>query len=247
GKVFGEAYGGHSSERFPILIKLLDAREKLSVQVHPPQDRAAALGGEPKSEMWYFLDCDRDAQIYAGLRRGASREAFEKALKSGEVEKLLHSISVSEGESIFIESGRLHAIGGGNIIVEIQQNSDTTYRVYDWNRVGLDAKPRELHIEASMESIDFADFEPSLHPSSQTVLADCPFFRVEKCSLKNKPSVALEGRFAILAALKSELQIAGQRLLPASLLLLPAADAVLDVTSTNADAEFLLITLPTEK
>ncbi|MFV0415085.1 MAG: type I phosphomannose isomerase catalytic subunit [Chthoniobacterales bacterium] len=245
-RIFGEAYVGHSSERFPILIKLLDAREKLSVQVHPPVEKAAALGGEPKTEMWYFLDCDPGASIYAGLRAGTTRAAFENSLKNEGVEGLIHSIPVSEGRSIFIESGRLHAIGGGNLIVEIQQNSDTTYRVYDWNRMGLDGKPRDLHIAASMESIDFEDFEPELSSPGEMVLADCPFFRVEKCSLREVSSVKLRERFAILASLKSELNVVGQRLAAASFVLLPAGDEEVGVTSPDPDAEFLLITLPTE-
>ena len=138
--VFGSAYITHPSERFPILVKLLDAAEKLSVQVHPPSHKALELRGEPKTEVWYFLDCTDDANIYAGLKKGITREAFQKLLKTGGVETALHEIPVRTGESIFIPSGRLHAIGAGNVIIEIQQNSDTTYRVFDWNRTGQEAQ-----------------------------------------------------------------------------------------------------------
>ena len=157
-KIFGTAYADHPAPRFPILIKLLDARERLSVQVHPPASIAPALHGEPKTEMWYFLDCLPGASIYAGLKRGVTRAAFETAMERGEVEQTLHQAPVQSGESIFIPSGRVHAIGDGCLIVEVQQNSDTTYRVFDWNRTGLDGVPRALHIPESMSSIDFEDF-----------------------------------------------------------------------------------------
>ena len=166
-EVFGAAYESHKGNRFPILIKLLDARERLSVQVHPPAQVSAALNGEPKTEMWYFADAQPGANIYAGLKRGVTREQFERLLHEERVEEALHDIPVERGDNIFIPSGRLHAIGPGNVIVEVQQNSDTTYRVFDWNRTGLDGTPRTLHIEESMASIDFDDFEPAVNHASQ--------------------------------------------------------------------------------
>jgi len=152
---------GWPAERpFPILVKWLDCREKLSLQVHPPKDIAGELGGEPKTENWYIAEAEPHATLMAGLKKGVTRETFEQALKKNALEPLVHTFPVQTGESIFIPSGRLHAIGGGNLILEIQQNSDTTYRVYDWGRVGLDGKPRQLHIEESLKSTDFNDFEP---------------------------------------------------------------------------------------
>jgi mannose-6-phosphate isomerase len=148
--------------RFPLLVKILDAREKLSLQVHPPPEQAARLGGEPKSELWYIADADPGAELYVGLKRGVTRAEFEKKIKSGEVAECFHQIHVRAGDAMFLPSGRLHAIGGGLVIFEIQQNSDTTYRVFDWNRVGLDGKPRALHIKESLASINFEDFEPGL-------------------------------------------------------------------------------------
>ena len=121
-EIFGGAYAGHPSARFPLLIKLLDARERLSVQVHPPLHLAETLGGEPKTEVWYFLDALPGARIYAGLKKGVTRDEFEGDLRTGDVERTLHEIPVVTGESIFIPSGRLHAIGEGNVIVEVQQN-----------------------------------------------------------------------------------------------------------------------------
>src|SRR5215204_3567653 len=151
-----------SAERFPLLIKILDCQDTLSVQVHPPAKIAAELGGEPKTEMWYIADATAEAKLYAGLKRGVTRDEFEKRIADGSVADALHSLKVQAGDVMFLPSGRVHAIGAGNVIFEIQQNSDTTYRVFDWNRVGLDGTPRELHVRESLACIDFADYEPRL-------------------------------------------------------------------------------------
>ena len=140
--------------RFPLLCKILDARQKLSLQVHPP-DRARHLG-DPKTEMWYIADAGPGAELFVGLKRGVTRATFEGALGSGRVADCFHRVDVTSGDVMFLPSGRVHAIGAGLVIYEIQQNSDTTFRVYDWDRVGLDGKPRELHVPQSLESIDFA-------------------------------------------------------------------------------------------
>jgi mannose-6-phosphate isomerase len=154
-----------ADRRFPLLCKLLDARQMLSLQVHPPA-RAADLG-DPKTEMWYIADAEPGAELFVGLKRGVTREGFEKALAAGQVAECFHRIAVKRGDAMFLPSGRVHGIGAGLVIYEIQQNSDTTFRVYDWDRPGRDGKPRELHIPQSLESIDFGDFEPALiTPSS---------------------------------------------------------------------------------
>ncbi len=149
-------------ERFPWLVKLLDASDDLSLQVHPPAHKAAQLGGEPKTEMWFIADAEPGAKIYTGLKRGVTRTEFERKTRDGTVADCFHVHHVVRGDTMFLPSGRVHALGGGSIIFEIQQNSDTTYRVFDWNRVGLDGKPRELHLEQSFASIDFFDCEPPL-------------------------------------------------------------------------------------
>jgi mannose-6-phosphate isomerase len=148
--------------RFPLLIKILDAQDKLSLQVHPPPAKAAELGGEPKTEMWYVAQAASGAEIYVGLKRGVTRVAFEQKTKLGTVAECFHRVCVRPGDAMFLPSGRVHALGAGLIIFEIQQNSDTTYRVFDWNRLGLDGKARDLHIPQSLVSIDFSDYEPSL-------------------------------------------------------------------------------------
>jgi mannose-6-phosphate isomerase len=147
---------------FPILCKILDARERLSLQVHPPAAKAAGLNGEPKTEMWYIADAGPGAELYVGLKPGVTRAAFEEKIQDGTVAECFHRIAVRAGDTMFLPSGRVHAIGDRLVIFEIQQNSDTTYRVFDWNRVGLDGKPRELHVAQSLASIDFNDFSPAL-------------------------------------------------------------------------------------
>jgi len=154
------------NQRFPLLVKILDARDTLSLQVHPPVAKAAELGGEPKTEMWYIAHAAPGAGLYAGLKRGVTRVEFERKLVAGTVAECFHRLGVHAGDAMFLPSGRVHALGGGLVVFEIQQNSDTTYRVFDWNRLGLDGKPRQLHVPQSLASIDFNDFEPALAPGS---------------------------------------------------------------------------------
>ncbi|MCC7519539.1 MAG: class I mannose-6-phosphate isomerase [Verrucomicrobiae bacterium] len=176
-------------QRFPLLVKILDCAERLSLQVHPPPAVAAALGGEPKTEAWYLLDAAPGAALLAGFRRGTTRAAFARALRSGkpgEIEAMISRLPVRRGDAIFTPSGRIHAIDAGCLILEVQQNSDTTYRVYDWGRVGLDGRPRALHLEESLCAADFEDVEPLLAPlagkGGRRVLADCAYFRLEEWS-----------------------------------------------------------------
>ena len=157
-ELLGEAAA--AGDRFPLLCKILDAREKLSLQVHPPA-HAADLG-EPKTEMWYIAAADPGAELFVGLKPGTTREVFAQAIHDRRVAECFHRIPVRAGDTMFLPSGRVHAIGAGLVIFEIQQNSDTTFRVYDWDRPGLDGRPRDLHIEQSLTSIDFTDVEPSL-------------------------------------------------------------------------------------
>lgn len=171
---------------FPILVKWLDCQQRLSLQVHPPADIAPSLGGEPKTENWYVAQTEEGASLIVGLKKGVTREEFERRLKDDTLEECVHRMNVSPGESMFVRSGRIHAIDGGNLILEIQQNSDTTYRVYDWGRVGLDGKPRQLHVEESLKCINFNDFEPETikpQPGTQK-LVESEIFNLTKHDLK---------------------------------------------------------------
>jgi mannose-6-phosphate isomerase len=202
--------------RFPLLIKLLDAREKLSLQVHPPAHKAAELRGDPKTEMWFIADADPGAELYVGLRRGVTRAEFEARTSDGSVADCFHRVPVRAGDAMFLPSGRVHAIGSGLVIFEIQQNSDTTYRVFDWNRVGLDGKPREVHVPQSLASIDFNDFEPALVQAPETagagfqsrVLVNDPLFRVEQFRAATATTINLPpARMHILGVVAGEVRV----------------------------------------
>lgn len=187
---------GFDPERpFPILVKWLDCSQRLSLQVHPPEDVAKRLDGEQKTECWYVADAREGASLIVGLREGATRQQFEQAIHDEELEPLLHRFEVQPGDVMLLESGRLHAIDAGNLILEIQENSDTTYRVYDWGRKGLDGKPRALHVAESLESIDFDDFEPRPNaPFTETgehTVAECAPFRLRRINLEAGQSISL--------------------------------------------------------
>jgi mannose-6-phosphate isomerase len=220
--------------RFPLLVKMLDARETLSLQVHPPAAVAARLGGEPKTEMWYVLDADPDARLFAGLKQGVSRAQLEKAIAgSGEaVAACVHQFPVRAGDTVFVPAGRLHAIGGGLVIIEIQQSSDTTYRVYDWNR------GRPLQISESLASIDFEDFEPS--PTPLPIV--CEHFRVEKRIVSAPVTGCCDGTtFQILAGVDGALNVNGETLQAGEFVLLPATLGDYQVSGRGA---FLQVTVP---
>lgn len=224
--------------RYPLLAKILDARETLSVQVHPPASVAATLNGAPKTEMWYLLDADPAAALYAGFRNGVTREAFETALRAGTCAELLHRIPVRAGDSIFIPSGRCHAIGAGCLIVEIQQNSDTTYRVFDWNRNGADGKPRELHIEQSLASIDFSDHEPALNQPAGETLVACEHFVVERWRFAGRRTDD-EKAGSLFTVLNGRVRCGGREFRRGDFFLLPAASPHRELEAATAAAEVL--------
>lgn len=240
-EVFGENLP--ASERFPLLIKILDCQDDLSIQVHPPASLAASLNGEPKTEMWYLAGAEERANLYIGFKEGVTRQQFEQSIHDGTVADYVHRIVPQEGESIFIPSGRLHAIGGGNLIFEIQQNSDTTYRVFDWNRLGLDGQPRELHIDESLASIDFEDFEPAMDTPDGNTLAKCDYFQTDEIQLKNGQTICNpeQSGFSILAVAKGQLSSGNENYRSGDFLLLPNGASPLSATE---DATILQVTLP---
>jgi mannose-6-phosphate isomerase len=143
--------------RFPLLIKLLDARQDLSLQVHPGDEyaRTHESGELGKTEMWYLLDVDPGTRLILGLRPDATRASFSEALQSGRLSELLHYVPIRAGQAVAVPTGTVHALLAGTVATEIQQNSDLTYRVYDWGRPGADGKPRPLHIEKAFDVINF--------------------------------------------------------------------------------------------
>lgn len=174
--------------QFPILIKFLDAREDLSVQVHPPKAYADTHpGAHLKTEAWYVIQHEPAARILKGVRPGVTRQQFEKAIADNTVEDLICAIPVKEGDCHFLPSGTVHALGAGILVAEVQTPSDTTFRVYDFGRLE-NGKPRKLHIAEALECIDFDAPPPPPQKRSHvasyfttvTRLVDCPFFRIEK-------------------------------------------------------------------
>jgi mannose-6-phosphate isomerase len=212
--ILGDAAPATGS-RFPLLCKILDARDRLSLQVHPP-DRASHLG-EPKTEMWYIAKADPAAELHVGLKRGVTRREFESSIQNGRVAECFHRIPVKAGDAMFLPSGRVHAIGAGLVIFEIQQNSDTTFRVFDWNRTGLDGRPRELHVEQSLESIDFGDVEPSLIAGNQSrsgpirvhELVRDRLFHVDLVRAASRDLVTLPPGSHVLAVVEGRIVVSG--------------------------------------
>ncbi len=170
--------GWKPARRFPLLVKWLDCSDRLSLQVHPPASVAASLGGEPKTENWYVAHSAPGASLFVGLKPGVTRARFAKAVAAGTAEDCVNKVSVAAGDSVLVQSGQVHAIDAGNLILEIQQNSDTTYRLYDWGRAGLDGKPRTLHVEESLRSILWTEGPPELvraAPTSGTIASSDDF------------------------------------------------------------------------
>ena len=170
---------------FPVLIKLIDARDNLSLQVHPDDEYSYKNEGEPgKTEMWYIIDCEEDAEIIYGFKNKISKNEFESRIENNTLINFVNKVKVKKGDVFFIKSGTLHAIGKGIVLAEVQQNSNTTYRVYDYERVDSDGKQRPLHIE---KAIDVIDLLPSiLYPAEQFIqyddyktrqLASCEYFK----------------------------------------------------------------------
>jgi mannose-6-phosphate isomerase len=231
GKTLHQLWSGHretvfgkvpDAPRFPILAKLLDAQENLSLQVHPPAAIAAKLGGESKSELWYVADAAPKARLFAGVKKGSTREVFQKAVEEGKIEDHIHAFDVTAGDAIFLPSGRLHALGAGNLIVEIQENSDTTYRVYDWNRVKKGRARRPMHIAKALRCIDFSDCEPTLLKPEGEALVRHELFDVDKWRLSGEREIAEAGRFAIVVCLTGELKCAGRQFMSGDFFLVPA-------------------------
>ena len=242
-----ELFGGvRDSERFPLLVKILDCQEVLSVQVHPPAQTAKLLKGEPKSEMWYVARAEPDAEIFAGLQNGVTKERFLHALEAGSVADLLHRIPTQEDFFISIPSGRLHAIGRGNLIFEIQQNSDTTYRVFDWNRTGLDGKPRALHIDESLQSILWDDFEPAPGAPAGERLVEDSLFQVNRLEI-DAPRDALTAvdAFGVFGVLRGSVRVGTATFGPGAFFVVPHCATNLRIEPENGTpARLIKTTLP---
>ncbi len=205
------------SGSFPLLFKFLDAQRNLSVQVHPNDEQGKLLPKPDlgKTEAWVVMQADPGAKLFAGLKRGFDRHAFERELNRGTVELCLHAFEPQVGDCIFIPAGTIHALGAGLVIAEIQQNSDTTFRVFDWNRLGPDGKSRPLHVAESMATIDF-DRGPVLPvtPTSTTRpfaerLVTCEKFVLERLRINEPVQLATDDKMHLIALLEGSFSFSG--------------------------------------
>ncbi len=190
---------GKRAERFdyfPLLIKLIDAKKSLSVQVHPSDEYAMRVEGEyGKSEMWYIVDCDEGAFIYYGFSRDVSREEYERAIKDGTLTSILNAVPVKRGDAFYIEAGTVHAIGAGILICEIQQNSNTTYRVFDFNRRDKNGNLRELHIDKALEvsNLKKSPAIKEISDENEVTLALCEYFEVKRLKVDRESEISVDG------------------------------------------------------
>ena len=239
------------SGAFGLLIKFLDAEDVLSVQVHPDEQTCRRTGkGEPKTECWYIISAEPGAVIYKGLKKGVSKEVFAEAIEKGpprRIAELLKKVPVEAGQCHFLPAGTAHSIGAGLLIAEIQTPSDTTYRVFDWNRVDDTGKPRALHIEEALESIHFDACDDNLSVTTIGRLIDCEYFKIDKghqargCELLLSPGevktlIILAGFGAILGADGTSVDFAA-----GDCLLVPAAfEGAMQFAS---DTQYLTVTI----
>lgn len=257
-KEFGTALLGTycPDNHFPLLVKIIDAKSRLSVQVHPDEIAAERYGGEPKTEMWYILDAEEGAFVCAGFNKGVGPRIFTDALNAGRLPPLLKPLDVMPGKSVFVPGGLVHAIGEGCLILEVQQNSNTTYRVYDWDRVGADGKARPLHIREALEVIDWNAPELGLQTpipmkaenpaNTRERLLRCDFFTMERLTLAEPEHVSPTGRsFRILFSPKDSIAIKTAddtfTLPPGRSCLIPASMPAYTLTPENAGASLITI------
>ena len=225
GRTLAEAFPG-----FSLLFKTIEAADRLSVQVHPNETTCRVTGGEPKSEMWCALS---DSVVYAGLRPGVGPAELEKAVRDGTAGELLVRHDLKAGDAISIPGGLVHAICGGSLLYEVQQSSDTTFRLYDWGRVGAGGRPRELHVEKALKAIDY-----SMPPPVRSRAIETPFFRFRQERLSGELHVGGDGRFTAIRSAAGRFCLDGEEFADGTSVLLPPS-----VSGTvRADGAWLLLT-----
>jgi len=240
-----ELLGQHApQERFPLLFKYLDCQRDLSVQVHP-SDAAAALLDPPdlgKTEAWVVLQAEPGSRIYAGLKPGCDHPALQRALEQGTVAACLHSFAAEAGQCLFIPAGTIHALGAGLVVAEIQQASDTTYRLYDWDRLGPDGRPRQLHIAQSLAAIDYTatavapqEPQPTNDPRIERLVA-CDKFVLDRLTGSGELTSAATNRFHIISVLAGVISLPASpplTLTTGQTALIPASHAPLTLTAAS--------------
>jgi mannose-6-phosphate isomerase len=241
-----------------LLTKLIDARARLSLQVHPNDQTAGRLGGEAKTEMWYVLDADPGAKVFAGFNRDMDEESFRAVMAEGNLESVLNEIPVSAGDVVFVSGGLVHAIDAGCFMLEIQQNSDTTYRLHDWDHVGHDGKPRTLHVEQALAAMDWLNTDdprrvPRLLESSDEremwELVSCPQFRVTRLRVSRTCTLPDEGGsfraiFAVAGHATLEGGAGSAHLKPGTSCLVPASLEDARLVPEDPFVDIVLATVP---
>lgn len=212
----GKNYRGGA---FPVAVKILDASKRMPLQVHPGENAlTAAVGGEPETEMWYILQADRDARVFAGLRPEATRQAFLNLLDKPEIEATLQSFTSISGDAYFIPGGRVHSLGAGNLVLKISRNIDTAYRIYDWDRVGNDGEKRPLQVREAIGIMDFMDravpricgaSDSTDHNRKYPLINRCRFFQCDELMLVEDwhDSTATTASFHLLTALNTPFSV----------------------------------------
>jgi len=225
----------HPQPQFPLLWKYLDCQRTLSVQVHPNDAQAARLDppDSGKTEAWVVLSAQPGSKIFAGLKAGVDRTTLEQAVERGTCDECLHSFEPRPGDCVFIEAGTVHALGAGLLIAEIQQASDTTFRLFDWNRLDRDGQPRPLHVQDALKTIDFSRGpvvprvpQPTSQPHVERLVA-CEKFILDRWQIDSPQPLASDDRFHILAAIEGSVTATASdsrhELRRGSTLLLPAS------------------------
>jgi mannose-6-phosphate isomerase len=233
-------------KQFPLLLKFLDCAKTLSVQVHPNDAQAAKLDPPDlgKTEAWVVLAAEPGSLIYAGLKPGVDRAMLERETKRGTCDQCLHSFTPQAGDCVLIEAGTVHALGAGLLVAEIQQASDTTYRLFDWNRVDRDGKPRELHVEQALDTIDFSrgPVEP-VHPRALAEhggerLIACDKFVLDRWRLSGRRDLSRDNRFHILTLIEGRAVLTSadskHQLERGDTVLIPASAPAVEIVSAGA-------------
>ncbi len=230
---------------FPVLIKYIDAAQNLSVQVHPNDEYARRVENDNgKTEMWYIVDADEGAGIYCGFQRDTDRQEFLAKVQDGTVEELLNFIPVKKGDCFLIEAGTVHAIGAGCVICEVQQSSNVTYRVYDYNRKGADGKLRPLHVDKAIEVINFKKFEnhtnsgnvEKMGATTMQLLTQCKYFCCRKLKLNGSFTAKNENSFTAVNVLKGSGTINGENFKSGDSFFIPCEERL----SLSGNAEIIL-------
>lgn len=225
-EIFGKECLGENGKKFsyfPILIKLIDAKDDLSVQVHPNDEYALKVEGEyGKTEMWYIVDCEEGAALYYGFKEEITKEEFRLKIADNTITDVLNRVPVKKGDVFFIPSGTIHAIGSGILIAEIQQNSNTTYRVSDYGRLGADGKPRPLHIDKAVEVTSLTP-PPVQTDLPEGILAECEYFKVHLFTTDEQKEIEVDNTsFTALLCLDGEVSFDGVTLVKGDCAFVPA-------------------------